>query len=223
MPPGTRGTGSSDALGPRDASGTPDPLDPSDVRDPLDKDTWDDASLVGRATSGDEGAFAALVRRYQAPLFRHALRLTSDRKAAEDVVQEAFITAWRRLPTLTRPEAFRSWLYQITTRRSIDLFRSRHPEQPVDTTEGEMAVLVSSDAGPDTVAEQRAQLGDLAAALQTLPVGQRAAWALREIDGLSYEEVADALRVPVSTVRGRIARARGALVERMGAWQTTRG
>ena len=189
----------------------------------VEMDDWDDASLVGRSTSGDDAAFAVLVRRYQAPLFRHALRMTSDRGCAQDVVQEAFLTAWRRLPTLTRPESFRSWLYQITTRRSIDLFRSRHPEQPVDTTEGELASLASTDAGPEASAEHRAQVGDLAAALETLPLGQRAAWTLREIDGLSYEEVAEVLGVPVSTVRGRIARARGALVERMGAWQTTRG
>ena len=214
MAPGTPATGGPDPAGPARTG----PLD----LDPLDKDTWDDASLVGRAASGDEAAFAALVRRYQAPLFRHALRLTSERRSAEDVVQEAFLTAWRRLPTLAQPESVRSWLYQITTRRSIDLFRSRHPEVPVDTTEGELARVESTDVGPEAAAEQRAQLGDRAAALQTLPVGQRAAWALREIDGLSYEEVAVALGVPVSTVRGRIARARAELVERMASWQTTR-
>ncbi len=186
-------------------------------------DGWDDASLVGRSTSGDDDAFAVLVQRYQGPLFRHALRLNPDRRAAEDVVQEAFITAWRRLPTLQDPAAFRSWLYRITTRRSIDAFRALRPEVPVDTTEPEVLDLVAPGLGPEARAEQRAQLGDLAAALQELPLGQRAAWSLREIDGLSYEEVATALGVPLSTVRGRIARARAELVGRMDAWQTTRG
>lgn len=188
---------------------------------PAAYDEWDDATLVGRAASGDDAAFAVLVRRYQGPLFRHALRLTPDRKLAEDIVQEAFLAAWRRLPTLQTPESFRSWLYQITTRRTIDAFRARRPEQPVDTTGPEVTGLVSAEPGPESRAEQRAQLGDLAAALQELPVTQRAAWAMREVDGLSYEEVAVALGVPVSTVRGRIARARRELVERMGAWQTT--
>ena len=204
---------------------TPD-VDPSvaaaDVAGPGAHDDWDDASLVGRAASGDDDAFAVLVRRYQGPLFRHALRLTPDRRLAEDIVQEAFLTAWRRLPTLETSASFRSWLYQITTRRSIDAFRARKPEQPVDTSEPEVARLVSGDPGPEARVEQRAQLGDLAAALQELPVAQRAAWAMREVDGLSYEEVAAALGVPVSTVRGRIARARRELVERMGSWQTTR-
>jgi RNA polymerase sigma-70 factor (ECF subfamily) len=185
---------------------------------------WDDATLVGRSTSGDDQAFAVLVRRYQAPLFRHAWRLTQDRRTAEDVTQEAFVTAWRRLPGLARPESFRSWLYQIATRRSIDAVRARRPEQPVDTT-GTVAptdAFVSAEPGPAAVAEQREQLEDLAAALQALPLGQRAAWSMREIDGLSYEEIAVALVLPVSTVRGRIARARHELAERMSAWQTTR-
>jgi len=185
-------------------------------------DDWDDASLVGRSTSGDDDAFAVLVRRYQGPLFRHALRLTPDRRLAEDVVQEAFLTAWRRLPTLQDPAAFRGWLYQITTRRSIDAFRALKPELPVDTADQSALDLASTGPGPEGRAELRAQLGDLAAALQELPVGQRAAWSMREIDGLSYEEVAVALGVPVSTVRGRIARARAELVERMASWQTTR-
>jgi len=185
-------------------------------------DDWDDASLVGRSTSGDDDAFAVLVQRYQGPLFRHALRLTPDRRLAEDVVQEAFLTAWRRLPTLQDPAAFRSWLYQITTRRSIDAFRALKPETPVDTTDPEVLDLTAPGPGPEARAEQRAQLGDLAAALQELSLGQRAAWSMREIDGLSYEEVAVALGVPVSTVRGRIARARAELVERMASWQTTR-
>jgi RNA polymerase sigma-70 factor (ECF subfamily) len=179
---------------------------------------WDDATLVGRSVSGDDQAFAVLVRRYQSPLYRHAWRLTQDRRTAEDVVQEAFVTAWRRLPTLDRAESFRSWLYQITTRRSIDVVRARRPEQPVDT----VVEPADTGAGPATRLEQRAQIADLAAALQELPVGQRAAWCLREIDELSYDEIATALELPVSTVRGRIARARHELAERMSAWQTTR-
>ncbi|WP_232531157.1 sigma-70 family RNA polymerase sigma factor [Microlunatus antarcticus] len=176
--------------------------------------------MVGRSVSGDDQAFAVLVRRYQAPLYRHAWRLTQDRRAAEDVVQEAFLTAWRRLPTLDRAEAFRSWLYQITTRRCLDVVRGRRPEESLDL--GTVAEPVASGAGPETRLEQREQLQDLAAALQTLPVGPRAAWSLREIDELSYDEIATALDLPVSTVRGRIARARHELAERMGAWQTTR-
>ena len=185
---------------------------------------WDDATLVGRSTDGDDEAFAVLVRRYQVPLYRHAWRLTQDRRTAEDVTQEAFVTAWRRLPSLARPESFRSWLYQIATRRSIDVVRARRPEQSLDPTGtvGAAEGLAAADPGPAEAAEQRERLQDLAAALQELPLGQRAAWSMREIDGLSYDEIATALVLPVSTVRGRIARARRELAERMGAWQTTR-
>jgi RNA polymerase sigma-70 factor, ECF subfamily len=191
------------------------------LTDPDPPEDWDDATLVGRSVSGDDQAFAVLVRRYQAPLYRHAWRLTQDRRTAEDVVQEALVTAWRRLPSLERAESFRSWLYQITTRRSIDVVRARHPEEPLDAIAPETGP-VAAGAGPAARLEQRAQLADLAAALQELPVGQRAAWCLREIDELSYDEIATALQLPVSTVRGRIARARHELAERMSAWQTTR-
>ena len=195
--------------------------DDAAVADPGSIEDWDDATLVGRSVSGDDQAFGVLVRRYQAPLYRHAWRLTQDRRTAEDVVQEAFVTAWRRLPTLQRAEAFRSWLYQITTRRSIDVVRARRPEQPVDTL-APAVEPAATEAGPAARLEQRAQLADLATALQELPVGQRAAWCLREIDELSYDEIAAVLDLPVSTVRGRIARARVELAERMRAWQTTR-
>ena len=110
------------------ANADPSPAEPASPED------WDDATLVGRSASGDDQAFAVLVRRYQAPLFRHAWRLTQDRRTAEDVTQEAFLTAWRRLPSLVRPESFRSWLYQIATRRSIDAVRARRPDQPLGTT-----------------------------------------------------------------------------------------
>lgn len=195
--------------------------DDAAVADPASIEDWDDATLVGRSVSGDDQAFGVLVRRYQAPLYRHAWRLTQDRRTAEDVVQEAFVTAWRRLPTLQRAESFRSWLYQITTRRSIDVVRARRPEAPVDTL-APAVEPAATEAGPATRLEQRAQLADLAVALQELPVGQRAAWCLREIDELSYDEIAAVLDLPVSTVRGRIARARVELAERMRAWQTTR-
>jgi RNA polymerase sigma-70 factor (ECF subfamily) len=192
--------------------------------DPTVLESWDDATLVGRSTSGDQEAFAVLVRRYQAPLYRHAWRLTQDRRSAEDVTQEAFVSAWRRLPSLVNPESFRSWLYQIATRRSIDLVRARRPEQPLEVlADAAPDVLTAREPEPGVAAERRQQLDDLAAALQELPLGQRAAWTMREIDGLSYDEIAGALVLPVSTVRGRIARARHELAERMGAWQTTRG
>ena len=85
-----------------------------------------------------------------------------------------------------------------------------------------MCIRDRSTPGPAEVTEQHEQLSDLAAALQELPLGQRAAWSMREIDGLSYDEIAVALVLPVSTVRGRIARARHELAGRMSAWQTTR-
>jgi RNA polymerase sigma-70 factor (ECF subfamily) len=191
--------------------------------DPTCREGWDDATLVGRSASGDEEAFAVLVRRYQAPLYRHAWRLTQDRRTAEDVTQEAFVSAWRRLPSLARPESFRSWLYQIATRRSIDLLRARRTEQSLDALDdAPQGALTAAQPEPAAVAEHREQIADLATALRSLPLGQRLAWTMREIDGLSYDEIATALVIPLSTVRGRIARARHELSERMSAWQTTR-
>lgn len=176
---------------------------------------------MGRAQEGDVDAFEMLLRHYQTPLYRLAHRLVNDRGEAEDIVQDTFIQAWRRLPSLTELEAFRSWIYQITTRRCLDLLRTRSRRRTDATDSDRMTDVASTDAttDPAAAATYQAHLRGLADHLGRLPDDQRACWVLRELHELSYHEIAFAMRLPVSTVRGRIARARQNLMRGMESWR----
>lgn len=182
----------------------------------------DEASAVARAQDGDLDAFEALVDRYQAPIFRLAMRLLRDRAQAEDVAQDTFVAAWRKLPTLVEPAAFRGWLYQVATRRSLDVLRRRRPQQPLDDeleAEPVGAAGQGQAADPALTAVRNAELADFRRVLAELPDELRTCWMLKELDGLSYAEIATALHLQPSTVRGRIARARQHLGMRMQPWR----
>ena len=185
-----------------------------------------EASEVVRAQDGDVEAFTRLVHRYEAELTRLAFRTVADRGDAQDVVQDVFTAAWRRLPTLADPQAFRAWIYQITTRTSLNFARRRTQARTDLTREGDDTsdFDAASDsrgdgAGPAAAAQASAQRRALDQVLATLPAEQRACWVLNDLHGLSYPEIAYATGVPVSTVRGRIARARQALATGMVAWR----
>lgn len=181
----------------------------------LDTDL-DVATLVARARDGDVRAYEEVVRRYQAPMYRLALRMLSRAADAEDVVQDVFLTAWRRLSQLQDDGAFVGWLYRATTNRCLNVIRARKPLSDVDldTTESPSAA-----GRPDRAAETGAQMTALVAALDELTPEQRACWLLREVHGRSYEEIALTIGTTATAVRGRIARARAQLAEVMSPWR----
>lgn len=191
--------------------GPPELLDP-----PVDDAALDDATLVARARGGDLRAYEALVQRYQGPIYRLALRILASRADAEDVVQDAFLTAWRRLDQLERDEAFVGWLYRTATNRALNVIRTRKPVAEADLDGQEST---SAAGRPDRAAETNAQMAALTAALGTLTPEQRACWLLREVHGRSYEEIAVAVGTTSTAVRGRIARARAQLAEVMAPWR----
>ncbi|WP_227996033.1 RNA polymerase sigma factor [Nocardia australiensis] len=176
----------------------------------------DDATLVSRVRDGDVRAFEQLVQRYQGQMFRLASKMLADRVEAEDVVQEVFLTAWRRLHQLADDAAFVGWLYRMTTNRCLNVIRARRPkvELDLDTAESPRA-----DIRPDHAVQVSTQMEALNIALQELTPEQRACWLLREVHGLSYEEIGAIVAVSVTAVRGRIARARAQLSEVMKPWQ----
>lgn len=175
----------------------------------------DDRIVVGRAADGDTAAFRVLVIRY-GPLMRaYAARILNASDEVDDVVQDAFITAWQRLPELENPAVVKSWLMRIVSRKAIDRIRARHPQLDIADYDPPAA----GAAGPSRVVETRSQLEELSAALSELPDQQRQCWVLRELAGYSYEEIGEELDVPASTVRGLLARARKHLVVRMEAWR----
>ncbi len=193
-------------------------LQPADVPGP--DDGLDPVTRVARAQDGDLLAFEALVNGHSAAIFRLAYRMIGDRSSAEEMTQETFINAWRRLETLTKPEAFRPWLFHIATRRCLDYLRDnhRHVEYALDSQQAE-AIPADTRDSPEAAAQTAAGMRDLGVLVGRLPIEQRACWLLRDVHELSYHDIAATLRVPTSTVRGRIARARAFLAQEMDDWR----
>lgn len=188
-------------------------------------------TIVGRAQDGDIASFEILARHYQGPIFRLAYRMLSDRGDAEDVVQDTLVQVWRRLPTLTDPDRFRGWIYQIATRRCLSMLRqaTRRQTQPATADDLQSAHDDNQDRSPGrnegshqdpaSTAVHAAQIRGLQTQLHTLTAEQRACWVLRELHELTYPEIAQALLLPVSTVRGCLARARQNLARGMATWR----
>ncbi|MDX6321726.1 MAG: polymerase sigma-70 factor, subfamily [Propionibacteriaceae bacterium] len=188
---------------------------------------FSEATTVARAQDGDTDAFEQLVRSYEADLFRLGFRMLADRGEAQDAVQDTFVLAWRRLPSVLDPEAFRAWIYQLMTRRCLNILRvrvRRHtgvtngPDFELEARAGR-PLPADSTTDPETAAQTNAMQDCLTAVLATLPPDQRACWVLHEMHALTYPAIAYAIGVPVSTVRGRIARARLQLAKGMTAWR----
>lgn len=175
----------------------------------------DDATLVVRAREGDENAFETLVRRYRGPVYRIAARILTDPASAADTAQEAFITAWRRLNDVTAEQAFAAWLYRITVTRAFSAARARRRHHVLD--------LITATPDPSPGPSEHALAAELKTALthalRRLPQTQRACWVLKEMEGMSYEEVAAILHTTPDAVRGRLHRARPRLAEELKAWR----
>lgn len=169
--------------------------------------------LVDAARAGDLDAFETLVRRHQGAVYRLALRMLGSEADAEDVAQETFVQAWRSLARFRGQSAFGTWLFRIATNRCLNVVAARR----VTVTLEEHHIAVGAD--PNETAQRQARLQALIAAMLELPAEQRAALVLRELEGLSYEEIANVLDISLSAVKGRIHRARLALIARLGEGQ----
>jgi len=178
-------------------------------------DAASDALLADRAADGDVRAFEVLVRRH-GPLMRvHATRILGSNDETDDVVQESFITAWRQLPTLENGAAVKSWLMRICGRKSIDRVRARRDHADITETDAAAPATLT----PHHVAETQEQAEALARCLADLPDDQRRCWTLRELGEYSYTDIAEELDLPVSTVRGLLARARKTLLRELEDWR----
>ncbi|MBG6215454.1 RNA polymerase sigma-70 factor (ECF subfamily) [Cryobacterium sp. CAN_C3] len=174
-----------------------------------------DAILVGRAVDGDTGAFETLIRRH-GPLMRaYTARIVGSMADADDVVQDAFHTAWRRLPELRDPAAVRPWLMRIASRLAFTSLRRK----PAEVELPDPVSALPADTQPENVAVRNAQLKALSAALDTLPEDQRRCWLLREVGELSYDDIAQEMELPTATVRGKLARARASIYAQMEGWR----
>ena len=174
----------------------------------------DDRTIASRAADGDVRAFEVLMRRYGALISTYAYRILGNSADTDDVIQETFITAWQELPDLENPGAVKRWLITVATRKSLDRVKARRDHESIDD-----AVVEDDSDGPDDLAAASSLDEALSQALSNLPEDQRRCWVLREIAGYGYTEIADQLNLPVSTVRGLLARSRKILVREMEAWR----
>jgi RNA polymerase sigma-70 factor (ECF subfamily) len=177
-----------------------------------------DQQLVERAQRGDKHAFELLVAKYQRRLGRLISRFVRNASEAEDVTQDAFIKAYRALPAFRGDSAFYTWLYRIginTAKNHLVAQGRRAPTStPFDTDEAEDfedASLLHEVATPENELMSKQVVDVVNSSLQELPDDLRTALTLREIEGLSYEEIAEVMNCPIGTVRSRIFRAREAI------------
>lgn len=144
-----------------------------------------------------------------------ARRILGSSDELDDVVQEAFITAWQKLDQLEDPRKVKAWLMRITTHRAIDRVRAHRRTDDAE----QLDVAAADHHSPSQLTQAKATVSALRAALAQLPEAQRSCWVLREVEHMSYREIAETLELPESTVRGLLARARRSIMKRMEGWQ----
>ena len=176
-----------------------------------------DLALVERVQRGDKSAFDVLVLRYQQKVLKLVARYVRDAMEAEDVTQEAFIKAYRALPAFRGDSAFYTWLYRIainTAKNALVSSKRRPLDYDLDlqdSSQQQLHARLQDDATPEHLLLTEEIRTTVNGAMAELPEDLRTAIVLREIDGLSYEEIAAAMDCPVGTVRSRIFRAREAI------------
>lgn len=177
----------------------------------------DDQRLVDRVKEGDKKAFDVLVLKYQHKIVKLVMRYIRDPTEALDVSQEAFIKAYRALPNFRGDSAFYTWLYRIAinTAKNHIVSMNRKPLDydldPQNSDGYEIPSKLRDDDSPEKILQREELREALEEAIDSLPEELRVAIVLREVDGLSYEEIAETMECPVGTVRSRIFRARDAV------------
>ena len=180
-----------------------------------------DQVLVERVKQGDRGAFDLLVLKYQHKIVKLVMRYVRDSAEALDVTQEAFLKAYRALPGFRGDSAFYTWLYRIAinTAKNYLVAQKRRPlDYDLDLQDPEqydMQARLKTVDTPERMALSEEIRNTVNAAINDLPDDLRTAIVLREIDGMSYEEIAQTMECPIGTVRSRIFRAREAIDKRL--------
>ena len=182
-----------------------------------------DKKLVERVQKGDKGAFDLLVLKYQHKIVNLVMRYVRDPELALDIAQEAFIKAYRALPRFRGDSAFYTWMYRIavnTAKNHLAAQRRRPMDVELDLQDPEQydlhAKLKETDT-PEGVSLSNELQETVERAIAALPEDLRTAIILRELEGMSYEEIAETMECPVGTVRSRIFRARDAIGKKIGS------
>lgn len=181
-----------------------------------------DRQLVDRARQGDKRAFELLVEKYQRRLFRLLSRMVRDPEEVEDIAQETFIKAYRALPNFRGDAAFYTWLYRIGVNTAKNYLVSRNKAMPTvsaqaldDDDEPDERLVAQDINTPESELLSKQIALAVNEAVEALPEELRSAITLREMEGLSYEEIAELMGCPIGTVRSRIFRAREAIAAKL--------
>ena len=180
-----------------------------------------DQALVERVQKGDQGAFDLLVRKYQQKIIAVISRYISDWSECQDVAQEAFIRAYRAMANFRGDSQFYTWMYKIAINTAKNYLVSQGRRPPTDDIGIDDAVLLDGGARlKDRATPERELLRQeieqtVFDTVESLPEDLKAAITLREVDGLSYEEIAEKMNCPIGTVRSRIFRARDAIDQKL--------
>lgn len=180
-------------------------------------DSSRDPDLVARALRGEEKAYRALLDRYQRSVYSICLRMVKNETEAEDLAQEAFVKVFTSLGRYDPTYPFSSWIFKITANLCIDHLRKRRLQtvsidEPVAGKDGDFTKdFPAPGANPEGLMLTREKMEALDAAIESLPPHYRIMVLLRHQEGLSYEEIAEALDIPLGTVKARIHRARALL------------
>ena len=178
-----------------------------------DLSTWSDNELIAQSLRGDSAAFGKLVLRYRRMVIGVSYRVCGDATLAEDIAQDTFIRVWDRLSTFRPQGSFRPWICRIASNLTIDALRRRKPTMDV-----EKAVLEAPGDRPEAAALKSERAAMVRAAVNELPVHSRMALVLREYEGMSYQEIADGLDIPIGTVKSRLNDARRRLRDALAAY-----
>ncbi|MCK0517429.1 RNA polymerase sigma factor [Williamsia sp. DF01-3] len=180
-------------------------------------DAGDDV-LRQAARLGDREAFEVLVHRYGPALYRYGVQMLANDADVADAVQETFIAAWRQLDTFRGESSLKTWLFSICSRKIVDTYRLKHAAPINDEL---LAAVPDTDAARDPflAAAGGEFLRALDAALTELPVRQRAAWIMHEVEAMTFPEIGAALRLSPDAARGQHHRATSNLKVRLRRWQ----
>lgn len=174
-------------------------------------ETTDTQALVERSRRGDELAFAKLVERYQHEVFNLAMRMVSNRSLAEDVAQEAFVRAWKSLDGFRGEAAFATWLHRITVNTALTHRQRRLRRATATLDQAPQLIDSATDGDPEAMGENLVLQDRLRQALADISPGQRQVVVLKDVEGWSHREIADALGITVSATKVRLHRARATL------------
>lgn len=176
----------------------------------------EDLSLVAACRAGDNEAFGELVRRYQDRLYPTALRLTGSNEDALDLLQEAFLRAYRKLGRFRGDSSFYTWLYRLTVNLALSARRRRPLHGQTYGSSVNLDLTADPTLGDPALPLERAERErQVQQALNDLAPDHRAVLVMKDLDGMRYEEIAETLGVPIGTIRSRLHRARSELRDRL--------